>query len=123
MDTSKHLDWLESEAIHVIREAVAQFENPVLMFSGGKDSALAALLLEPFHDVTLVTVGFGAVRITYVGLQEFEPARTLERERETPSEWTCRWGTGMAPTADSPEDEEGHDGDVDSHADDTFLDQ
>ena len=40
MDTSKHLDWLESEAIHVIREAVAQFEDPVLMFSGGKDSLL-----------------------------------------------------------------------------------
>lgn len=37
-DTSKHLDWLESEAIYVIRETVAQFENPVLMFSGGKDS-------------------------------------------------------------------------------------
>ena len=37
-DTSEHLDWLESEAIHVIREADAQFENPVLMFSGGKDS-------------------------------------------------------------------------------------
>ncbi|MFP4227842.1 MAG: sulfate adenylyltransferase subunit CysD [Salinivenus sp.] len=39
-DTSKHLDWLESEAIHVIREAAAQFERPVLMFSGGKDSLL-----------------------------------------------------------------------------------
>ncbi len=36
--TSSHLDWLESEAIHVIRETVAQFDNPVLMFSGGKDS-------------------------------------------------------------------------------------
>lgn len=34
--------------------------HPVsVLFSGGKDSALAALLLEPFHDVTLVTVGFG----------------------------------------------------------------
>lgn len=30
-----------------------------VLFSGGKDSALAALLLEPFSDVTLVTVGFG----------------------------------------------------------------
>jgi predicted subunit of tRNA(5-methylaminomethyl-2-thiouridylate) methyltransferase len=30
-----------------------------VLFSGGKDSALAALLLEPFYDVTLVTVGFG----------------------------------------------------------------
>ena len=30
-----------------------------VLFSGGKDSALAALLLERFYDVTLVTVGFG----------------------------------------------------------------
>ena len=29
---------LESEAIHIFREVVAQFEKPVLLFSGGKDS-------------------------------------------------------------------------------------
>ena len=34
-----HLKELESEAIFVIREVVAQFENPVLLFSGGKDSS------------------------------------------------------------------------------------
>ena len=33
-----HLKELESEAIFVIREVAAQFERPVLMFSGGKDS-------------------------------------------------------------------------------------
>ncbi|HEX2188304.1 MAG TPA: sulfate adenylyltransferase subunit CysD [Longimicrobiaceae bacterium] len=33
-----HLDQLESEAIHVMREVAAQFERPVLLFSGGKDS-------------------------------------------------------------------------------------
>ncbi|WP_323027258.1 sulfate adenylyltransferase subunit CysD [Gelidibacter japonicus] len=33
-----HLKELESEAIFVIREVAAQFENPVLLFSGGKDS-------------------------------------------------------------------------------------
>ncbi|HVE99523.1 MAG TPA: sulfate adenylyltransferase subunit CysD [Mycobacteriales bacterium] len=33
-----HVDFLESEAIHVIREVVAEFERPVLLFSGGKDS-------------------------------------------------------------------------------------
>src|SRR5699024_7803507 len=32
------LDVLESEAIHIIREVAAEFENPVLLFSGGKDS-------------------------------------------------------------------------------------
>jgi sulfate adenylyltransferase subunit 2 len=33
-----HLRTLEAEAIYVIRETAAQFENPVLLFSGGKDS-------------------------------------------------------------------------------------
>ena len=33
-----HLKELEAESIFIIREVVAQFENPVLLFSGGKDS-------------------------------------------------------------------------------------
>lgn len=33
-----HLQELESESIYVIREVAAQFENPVMLFSGGKDS-------------------------------------------------------------------------------------
>jgi sulfate adenylyltransferase subunit 2 len=33
-----HLDWLESEAIHIMREVVAETRNPALLFSGGKDS-------------------------------------------------------------------------------------
>ena len=32
------LQWLESETIHIIREVIAEFERPVLLFSGGKDS-------------------------------------------------------------------------------------
>ncbi len=39
-----HLKELESESIFVIREVAAQFENPVLMFSGGKDSILMLYL-------------------------------------------------------------------------------
>jgi len=39
-----HLKELESEAIFVIREVVAQFENPALLFSGGKDSIVLAFL-------------------------------------------------------------------------------
>jgi sulfate adenylyltransferase subunit 2 len=35
-----HLDVLESEGIHIIREVAAEFERPVLLFSGGKDSAV-----------------------------------------------------------------------------------
>ena len=39
-----HIKELESESIFVLREVAAQFENPVLMFSGGKDSILMVYL-------------------------------------------------------------------------------
>ncbi len=42
--TLSHLDHLESEAIHVLRETAAQFDNPALLFSGGKDSIVMAWL-------------------------------------------------------------------------------
>ncbi|MYR63868.1 sulfate adenylyltransferase small subunit, partial [Streptomyces sp. SID625] len=35
-----HLDALESEAVHIFREVAGEFENPVILFSGGKDSIL-----------------------------------------------------------------------------------
>ncbi len=36
--TLPHLDALESEAVHIFREVVGEFERPVILFSGGKDS-------------------------------------------------------------------------------------
>jgi sulfate adenylyltransferase subunit 2 len=41
-----HLKELEAESIFVLREVAAQFENPVLMFSGGKDSILMVYLAQ-----------------------------------------------------------------------------
>lgn len=38
--TLDHLDVLESEAVHVFREVVGEFDRPVLLFSGGKDSVV-----------------------------------------------------------------------------------
>jgi sulfate adenylyltransferase subunit 2 len=35
-----HLQALEAEAVHIIREVAAEFERPVMLFSGGKDSAV-----------------------------------------------------------------------------------
>jgi sulfate adenylyltransferase subunit 2 len=44
--TLSHLKQLESEAIFVMREVAAQFERPVLLFSGGKDSIVMVRLAQ-----------------------------------------------------------------------------
>src|SRR3954471_8295153 len=41
-----HLRTLEAEAIHIMREVAAEFERPVLLFSGGKDSLVLVRLAE-----------------------------------------------------------------------------
>ncbi len=49
-----HLRELESESIFVLREVAAQFENPVLLFSGGKDSILMVhLAVKAFHPAKI----------------------------------------------------------------------
>src|ERR1700728_1168769 len=44
--TLSHIDELEAEAIHIFREVAAEFERPVLLFSGGKDSIVLMRLAE-----------------------------------------------------------------------------
>ena len=52
-----HLKELEAESIHIIREVAAEFENPVMLYSIGKDSSVMVRLAEkafytgkvPFH--------------------------------------------------------------------------
>ena len=41
-----HLQYLETEAIHIIREVAAEFDRPALLFSGGKDSVCLLRLAE-----------------------------------------------------------------------------
>ena len=46
------LNALESESIHIIREGIAEFDRPGILFSGGKDSsaALFAVTLQLLRD-------------------------------------------------------------------------
>lgn len=59
-----HLDELESEAIFIIREAYAQFDNPCILYSGGKDSiTLTHIAIKAFRPqkipFTLVHIDTG----------------------------------------------------------------
>lgn len=50
----RHLKTLENESIYVLRETAAQFERPVLLFSGGKDSILMVhLALKAFYPARI----------------------------------------------------------------------
>ena len=40
MKPLSHLDWLEAESIHILREVAAEFRNPVMLYSIGKDSSV-----------------------------------------------------------------------------------
>lgn len=54
LDTLTHLKRLEIESIHIIREVIAEFERPVMLYSIGKDSAvLLHLALKAFHPAKL----------------------------------------------------------------------
>ena len=46
MSTLTHLKRLEAESIHIIREVVAEFENPVMLYSIGKDTSVMVRLAE-----------------------------------------------------------------------------
>ncbi|MGW7687933.1 sulfate adenylyltransferase subunit CysD [Streptomyces asiaticus] len=49
-----HLDALESEAVHIFREVAGEFERPVILFSGGKDSiVMLHLALKAFAPATV----------------------------------------------------------------------
>lgn len=56
-----HLKELEAESIHIIREVAAEFENPVMLYSIGKDSSVMVRLAEKLLSGQS-TVSFDAYR-------------------------------------------------------------
>jgi sulfate adenylyltransferase subunit 2 len=50
MSTLTHLERLEAESIHIMREVVAECDNPVMLYSIGKDSGVMLhLAMKAFH--------------------------------------------------------------------------
>lgn len=82
LDTKQltHLKQLEAESIHIIREVVAEFDNPVMMYSVGKDSAvmlhlaLKAIISLNFHKVSTCKSGNG----NFAGANAFRDKRAKE---------------------------------------------
>ena len=80
------LDVLESESIHIMREVAAEFERPVLLFSGGKDS------IGPPGDFP--SGGAARALITF-GLL----ARLLGEQWDSPAERMTLWGIALGLVA------------------------
>lgn len=58
-----HLQELEAESIHIIREVAAEFENPVMLYSIGKDSSVMVRLAEKAFAPGKVSFPFDAHRL------------------------------------------------------------
>ena len=56
-----HLKELEAESIHIIREVAAEFENPVMLYSIGKDSSVMVRLAEKAFAPGKVCTGQGTI--------------------------------------------------------------
>lgn len=79
------LDQLEAESIHIFREVAAEFEKPVLMFSGGKDSIVMLRLAEK---------AFYPARIPFSILQ-VDTGLDFPEVMETRDRWVSRLGVNL----------------------------
>jgi len=79
------LDQLEAESIHIFREVAAEFEKPVLMFSGGKDSIVMLRLAEK---------AFYPAKIPFPVLQ-VDTGLDFPEVLETRDRWVSRLGVNL----------------------------
>ena len=79
------LDQLEAESIHIFREVAAEFERPVLMFSGGKDSIVMLRLAEK---------AFYPAKIPFPILQ-IDNGQDFDEVGETRNRWVERLGVKL----------------------------
>ena len=61
-----YLDELEAEAVFVLREVYAQFQNPVILFSGGKDSGIMLNLTLKYMKENNITEKIGIMILVEV---------------------------------------------------------
>ena len=69
-----HLEELEAESIHIIREVAAEFENPVMLYSIGKDSSVMVKLAQKAFAHT------AAYDTSIAGYLKATPYSAVERE-------------------------------------------
>ena len=81
--TLSHLDWLEAEAIHIMREVAGQCSNPALLFSGGKDS----ICLLRLADDALIPVAPAMRSLNQV--QVIGDALLIHTDRDAPRGRAC----------------------------------
>jgi sulfate adenylyltransferase subunit 2 len=75
-----HLDYLETEAIHIMREVASEFERPAILFSGGKDSICLLRLAEKAFRPSDIPMPFLNVATghEFLELLEFRDRRAKE---------------------------------------------
>ena len=105
--TLSHLDWLEAEAIHILREVAGQCERPVLLFSGGKDSiSLLRLAEKAFRPARfpfpLMHIDTGHNYREVVDFRDTRAAELGERLIVRSVEESMARGTVVLKSADEP---------------------
>jgi len=105
--TLSHLDWLESEAIHILREVAGQCANSALLFSGGKDSLVLLRLAEkafrpgrfPFP---LLNIDTGHNYAEVIDFRDFRACQLNERLIVRSVEDSMRRGTVVLKSPGEP---------------------